>query len=772
MRDFVTHKKKLGKKVTPMTQQDLSFKSQSVFLQTQNLRSDESIQGNFVTSRNLSLQDLVSQLKHYNPTHQKDAILGMKELIALHPVILNLKLGIIFDSTIPLMLDLDKTVRIPLKQLYEFLFPMLDEGLMKPFLNFFMACIGNGLTHSKLKIRLYCVSLLSLCLEHFPKISFAYSSKILPYLITINRMEDVKLGDVYTKLQMESLKCLNDYLTIIFAENKLNLNQESHAHFAINQSNEITWKNKHELNMVFTRMNEYEKQNTRIIEHLLENSVKSTIYDLDSFESILTFYELNLKNLVEIFIENATKLTKEKVEILDFNLQITYKMLYALEDVRLNGVKFHEKQYESLLKPFFGFYVKSLPFLQFKQSTPEMINSINTILISILSFSFQVDRSPMLLKWEEKFIKHFINILKDGNLTVDNVSYLLGIYKRIRSKISHEMEVEISMLFFNILIKKKSGDFQNLILNFFHLMMKNDNLEIPQEILKKFINENLRILLSNQKDMKLFTSIVGILTIVSKKYPKEIKSIQNLIIPFFWKDSSVGMFNNIPQQNQESFVRLLYNFTTYSSDLLKSIANSCCSKEKKIPEDVLTLLLELFRHQIQFMNSNLHISFCLSILCSNPLDSILNEVLLTLKRYGIEKSKLLVHSFLISFFKKNQQNQELIFVLLSLVHHFKGDIKDEIILNSIIPLMENIKQEKYQELCESLLMYDDVLNTILNLILKSNFLDAFIQICKFQKLKLSENEKFMNAYQTLKKKNHLIDSMKIQEMEFLMNKLN
>jgi pre-rRNA-processing protein IPI1 len=96
-------------------------------MHTQNLRTEETIQGNFVTSRNLSLTDLVSQLKHYNPTHQKDALLGLRELISLHPIVLNLKLGIIFDATIPLMLDLDSVVRDAARQLFEFLFPLLTE---------------------------------------------------------------------------------------------------------------------------------------------------------------------------------------------------------------------------------------------------------------------------------------------------------------------------------------------------------------------------------------------------------------------------------------------------------------------------------------------------------------------------------------------------------------------------------------------------------------------------------------------------------------------
>jgi hypothetical protein len=481
-------------------------------MHTQNLRTEETIQGNFVTSRNLSLTDLVSQLKHYNPTHQKDALLGLRELISLHPIVLNLKLGIIFDATIPLMLDLDSVVRDAARQLFEFLFPLLTEvnhrithsqSLMKPFLNFFMACLGNGLTHSRLKIRLFCVKLLTLCLKYFPQISYSFGAKILPYLISIHNIEDVNKGTSHTELQLESLRCLNHYLNIIFYENKLHLESKKHSHFRINNSTEVSWNDKNSKNLIFMKMNEYEKENIKIINHLLENSVKNSIYDLDSFESILIFLQSNLKSLVEMFIENSSNLTKEKIEILKFDLEVTYKLLYALEDIALKSVKYNEDSYMYLMKPFFTFYVKTLPILKVKDANPELIVSINTILLSILSFSFQVESSQMLLKWEEKFISQYKNILKD-DLSSEDISYLLGVYKRICKKISDEDKADLFRSIFDLLKKKKSNEVQSIMLNFVYLMMKNEGLEIPNDILNAFIDLISQVLLSNQKDMSLF----------------------------------------------------------------------------------------------------------------------------------------------------------------------------------------------------------------------------------------------------------------------------
>jgi hypothetical protein len=355
-----------------------------------------------------------------------------------------------------------------------------------------MACVGNGLTHSRLKIRLFCVKLLSLCLKYFPQISYSFGAKILPYLISIHNIEDVNKGTSHTNLQLESLRCLNQYLNIIFNENKLHLEPKKHSHFRINNSTEVSWNDKNSKNLIFMKMNEYEKENIKIINHLLENSVKNSIYDLDSFESILIFFQSNLKSLVEMLIE-----------ILKFDLEVTYKLLYALEDIALRSVKYNEDSYMYLMKPFFTFYVKTLPILKLKETNPELIVSINTILLSILSFSFQVESSTMLLKWEEKFISQYKNILMD-DLASEDISYLLGVYKRICKKISDEDKADLFRSIFDLLKKKKSTEVQSLMLNFVYLMMKNEALEIPNDILDAFIDLISQVLLSNQKDMSLF----------------------------------------------------------------------------------------------------------------------------------------------------------------------------------------------------------------------------------------------------------------------------
>jgi hypothetical protein len=66
--DFAQKRRKLGKgKLKPINATDTAIRSKSVLLRTQNLHDEQSTQGELVTNRNLSLADLIPQLKHYNP---------------------------------------------------------------------------------------------------------------------------------------------------------------------------------------------------------------------------------------------------------------------------------------------------------------------------------------------------------------------------------------------------------------------------------------------------------------------------------------------------------------------------------------------------------------------------------------------------------------------------------------------------------------------------------------------------------------------------------
>lgn len=143
--DFPKKKQKLGKrKLKPTNHTSISFKSKTIQLTTQNLRSNDVIASNipvaattlvndeatakdFVTRRNLSLGDITNQFNHYNLKIQATALKSMLELIVLHPHVLQQNMSTIIHSTCPFIVHDEAGVRKELKRLLEYLFATITE---------------------------------------------------------------------------------------------------------------------------------------------------------------------------------------------------------------------------------------------------------------------------------------------------------------------------------------------------------------------------------------------------------------------------------------------------------------------------------------------------------------------------------------------------------------------------------------------------------------------------------------------------------------------
>jgi len=70
----------------------------------QNLRTVDALESNWVTSRNLGLNDIFPKFKHYNVKTVASAMKSLLELVTLHPIVLKVYLGKILNEVIPLIL--------------------------------------------------------------------------------------------------------------------------------------------------------------------------------------------------------------------------------------------------------------------------------------------------------------------------------------------------------------------------------------------------------------------------------------------------------------------------------------------------------------------------------------------------------------------------------------------------------------------------------------------------------------------------------------------
>ncbi|KAL9933966.1 hypothetical protein V8E36_007048 [Tilletia maclaganii] len=129
--DFQKTKLKLGsgkgKKATAKTATDTSFKARTIALPQQTITADKSQA--IVTRRNLTLDDLLGQTRHYNGSTRKDALFGLRELLSAHPFLLH-KPGIlpsVLSASLRLIPDEDPSVRRAVHTFLSFLLPALVE---------------------------------------------------------------------------------------------------------------------------------------------------------------------------------------------------------------------------------------------------------------------------------------------------------------------------------------------------------------------------------------------------------------------------------------------------------------------------------------------------------------------------------------------------------------------------------------------------------------------------------------------------------------------
>lgn len=299
---------------------------------------------------------ILKKVKFIEKFNNLEGLISLKELLSLHPTLISLRLSNIMESTIPLILDLDLNIRTALYEVFEQIFPLIPQDLMNPFLSYFLAVVGNSLTHSRLKMRLYGLKVLNLLLKHFPKICYQYSSKILPQFTNIIRIEDVKQGELYIKTQVQYLNALSNLVSIIFHEGKYHIPVEahSHTHQKTNPSNSLNWNEKQ-----FIKFHIDQNDHLNIVLNILENVGETDKQELNTRDKIITFFQSIYTILSNMWLEHV-KASKE-YDVLRLIADILYKICYSIEE-SFEEIHQEEKDiYLSLTSNYISHFIKALP---------------------------------------------------------------------------------------------------------------------------------------------------------------------------------------------------------------------------------------------------------------------------------------------------------------------------------------------------------------------------------------------------------------------------
>ncbi|KAJ2931166.1 hypothetical protein H1R20_g5935, partial [Candolleomyces eurysporus] len=167
--DFTKAKLKLGKgKQLASNAIDTSFKARSIVLPTQSIAIEKDA-STPLTKRNLSFNDLIAHLKHYNSTTRKDAILGLRELLESHWDMLEANLTTLINAMVRIIGDEDAGVRKILLTFMSWLVPRIPKENLVPHAQLLLLFTTSAQTHIFPDIRIDAVKFLDIFLETIPQ---------------------------------------------------------------------------------------------------------------------------------------------------------------------------------------------------------------------------------------------------------------------------------------------------------------------------------------------------------------------------------------------------------------------------------------------------------------------------------------------------------------------------------------------------------------------------------------------------------------------------
>uniref|UniRef100_A0A3B4B8N0 Uncharacterized protein n=1 Tax=Periophthalmus magnuspinnatus TaxID=409849 RepID=A0A3B4B8N0_9GOBI len=163
--DFQKVKLKVGKKKPRADNAtNTSFRSKGIHLPDQ-LKRDTS---GPTTHRHLGINDLLSQLHHYNANVKHSALLGLRELLSLNPQLLDSHLSRLLSEVAAVFTDKDANVRTAATRILRFIAQSVPADRVAPFFPLLSAHLSCAMTHIEVSIQEDAMKVLDVLLEHFP----------------------------------------------------------------------------------------------------------------------------------------------------------------------------------------------------------------------------------------------------------------------------------------------------------------------------------------------------------------------------------------------------------------------------------------------------------------------------------------------------------------------------------------------------------------------------------------------------------------------------
>ncbi|VDM95548.1 unnamed protein product [Thelazia callipaeda] len=168
VKDFPKVKIKLGKKLKKTAATDTRIETKKVVIVEQ-LRVNDGCVSSY---RGLSLEELCRQLGHYNINVRRDSVIGLRQLLSLHPEFVPKYLHILIP-TVGRLIACDKSdssFHSQLRALVELLCKT-DASAISSHFTLLMMHTLRALTHLRKSVRFYALTILTLLMRTYPNLS-------------------------------------------------------------------------------------------------------------------------------------------------------------------------------------------------------------------------------------------------------------------------------------------------------------------------------------------------------------------------------------------------------------------------------------------------------------------------------------------------------------------------------------------------------------------------------------------------------------------------
>ncbi|XP_035019318.1 testis-expressed protein 10 homolog [Hippoglossus stenolepis] len=174
--DFQKVKLKVGKtKPKADNATNTNFRSKGIHL-TEQLKRDKS---GPTTHRQLGINELMSQLHHYNANVKHGALLGLKELLSVNPSVLDQHLSRLLSEVAAVFTDKDANVRVVATRVLRFIAQSVPAERVGPFFPLLSAHLSCAMTHIETGIQEDAMKVLDVLLEHYPALLAARPAVLL-----------------------------------------------------------------------------------------------------------------------------------------------------------------------------------------------------------------------------------------------------------------------------------------------------------------------------------------------------------------------------------------------------------------------------------------------------------------------------------------------------------------------------------------------------------------------------------------------------------------